>query len=229
MSRTPSLAELISEAIRFKIEEVRVAIPARVEKYRPDEQTIDASVLIKNVLVDSEGNMLEEELPVIPNVPVCFPRGGGYFLSFPLKKGDFVFLVCADACIDSWRDKGTLSDPGFLRHHDLSDAVAFPGVYPDPKALKEASDTELSIGADGGLQMRVGGSLIELGTTGGSLDFVALAQKVLTELQSIVNGFNSHIHTTTATVGTGPVGVISTPTSPLGSPNSVAADKVKAE
>ena len=59
-------------------------------------------------------------------------------------------------------------------------------------------------------------------------DFVALAQKVLDELNAVKSAFDGHIHTTTATVGTGPVGVISPPTSSMPSPSSVAATKVKA-
>jgi len=64
---------------------------------------------------------------------------------------------------------------------------------------------------------------------GGVTDFVALAAKVLTELNDIRTKFDAHIHTTTATVGVGPVGVIAPPTVSMGAASSVAADKVKAE
>jgi hypothetical protein len=60
-------------------------------------------------------------------------------------------------------------------------------------------------------------------------DFVALAAKVLTELQDIKSWADTHTHTTTATVSTGSVGVVSTPTVPMPAPNSVAATLVKAE
>jgi len=59
-------------------------------------------------------------------------------------------------------------------------------------------------------------------------DFVALAQKVHDELNAVKSAFDSHIHTTTATVGTGSAGVISPPNSPMPSPSSVAATKVRA-
>lgn len=59
--------------------------------------------------------------------------------------------------------------------------------------------------------------------------FVALANLVKARLDAIQATFDAHVHTTTATVGTGPVGTISAPTSTIGALASVAATKVKAE
>lgn len=64
---------------------------------------------------------------------------------------------------------------------------------------------------------------------GGTVDFVALAQKVLDELNDIRTKFDSHTHTTTATVDAGPVGAVAPPSTPMGAASSVAASKVKAE
>ncbi len=70
------------------------------------------------------------------------------------------------------------------------------------------------------------------------LDFVAQAGKVLTELQSIKTAFDSHVHTTTATVGAGAVpGVISPPSTgatppvpvPMPAPNPVPSANLKSE
>ena len=60
-------------------------------------------------------------------------------------------------------------------------------------------------------------------------NFVALANLVKARLDTIQSTFDGHIHTTTATVGTGPVGVISPPTSSIGALQGVAATKVKAQ
>jgi hypothetical protein len=48
----------------------------------------------------------------------------------------------------------------------------------------------------------------------GNTNFAILYNEMKTEFDKIVTDFNNHIHTTTATVGTGPVGTISPPTSP---------------
>ena len=69
-------------------------------------------------------------------------------------------------------------------------------------------------------------------------DFVAMAGKVLTELQAIKSAFDSHIHTTTATVGAGATpGVISVPSNgatppvpePMPDPSAVASSNLKAD
>lgn len=64
---------------------------------------------------------------------------------------------------------------------------------------------------------------------GAALQFVALANLVLAELGDIRTKFDAHVHTTTATIGTGGPGAISVPTALMGAPGSVAATKTKAE
>jgi phage gp45-like len=64
---------------------------------------------------------------------------------------------------------------------------------------------------------------------GGATDFVALAAKVLTELNDIRTKFDAHTHVTTATIDAGPVGALAPPAPPMGAASSTAAAKVKAE
>lgn len=247
MSRSPLLSEVIANHVRMVLESARTSLPGRVESYDPSTQTADVKPMVRDVLVDADGNRLVESLPVVPNVPVAWPRGGGFFLTMPVQKGDFVLLVACDRCIDQWRAKGAEADPGDLRHHDLSDAVAIPGLYPDTQAISEASGTELVLGKDSGLQLRIG-DLITLATSGGQTDFVALAQKVFDEIDSLrstvdtlITVYNSHTHTFTGAtsstctaggaVGTcsGTASATSSTASPPAPVQSVAASKVKAE
>ena len=78
----------------------------------------------------------------------------------------------------------------------------------------------VSLTLDASTEIKVGAS---------ASDFVALAAKVLTELQDIKSWADTHTHTTTATVSTGSAGVVSAPTTPMPAPSSVAATLVKAE
>ena len=55
-------------------------------------------------------------------------------------------------------------------------------------------------------------------------DFVALANKVLAELNDIRTKFNAHVHTSAA-----PSSPTTTPTTPMGSAGSVAATQLKAK
>lgn len=70
-------------------------------------------------------------------------------------------------------------------------------------------------------------SVIKVGAQ--AAQFVALANLVKARLDAIQAKFDAHIHNTTATVGTGSVGVISPPTDAIGALDAVAATLVKAE
>lgn len=188
-----SLETLMREAWEAFRGSIRTCFPAKVESYDPGTQEADVKPLLKDVIRDPDGNVDVKALAVIPAVRVLHPRGGGYFASFPLAKGDFVLVVCCQANLNRWMEqKGADVDPGDLRRHTLDGAVALPcNMVPDGQELEEADADTLVVGKDKGLQMRITDSLIEMGAKGsGSLDFVALAQKVdqaFSTLQSDLN------------------------------------------
>lgn len=68
-----------------------------------------------------------------------------------------------------------------------------------------------------------GNDKVELGNS--PTDFVALAQKVLTELQAIKTAYDTHTHGGVTTGG----GATTGPVVPMPAPSSVAADEVKAK
>jgi hypothetical protein len=63
------------------------------------------------------------------DVPVCFPRGGGCTLTFPVTQGDEALIVFSSRCIDSWWQSGGIQVQAELRMHDLSDGFAIPGPF----------------------------------------------------------------------------------------------------
>lgn len=222
--------------------EVHVALPASIEKYDETNQKIDAKPLLKRNVVLSDGSEVLEELPVITDVPVQFPRGGGFFMSLPLAVGDHVLLVFNERSIDKFtQGDGSDTDPTDVRMHDLSDAVAIPGFYPFGKSLADAHTGNMVLGKDGDIQIHIKpGGEIHLGSENAA-DFVALAQKVLDELTTaksdragMVSKYNGHTHVTTATISASAApGTIMPPVAdqmdPATDPSSVAAAKVKAD
>lgn len=232
-ARDLTLAELLRNAMQARASEIHVALPARVESYDAAKQTIDAKPLVKRV-VESEDGELAESLPVVPNVPVAFPRSGGFFVSFPIKKGDTVLLVFCERSIDEWRSRGAESEPQDLRMHDLSDAVAIPGVYADGDALADAHEDNMVLGEDGGTQIHIKPSSgeIHLGSENAA-EFVALADKTDTEIGDIITAVNNFLTTTFNThnhsTAMGPSGPPTPTASTISSAQSVAASKVKAD
>lgn len=115
------LAELLGDSLGSALLDVHTALPAIVKSYDATKQTCDATPAVKRA-IDEEF----ETLPVIPNVPVAWPAGGGYLLHFPLTAGDTVMLVFSEVAWSKFRGTGVVSEPDDLRRHSLSYPIAFP-------------------------------------------------------------------------------------------------------
>lgn len=233
MPRSPSLPEALRQILDRRASEIRVGFPGRVESYDAAKQKCSVQPLIQERVPTEDGTDIVEDLPVLTDVPVAFPRSKDFFVSFPLAKGDLVFLMVSDRSIDKFlAGSGSPADPEDGRMHDISDVVAFPGVYPFDLAVKEADDKKLVIGKDGGVQARFGDE-VELGTKGGQLDFVALATNTENRLAALEAIMASHTHivattgTAVAQSGTAAPAIIAPPLNTP--PADVKATKVKAE
>jgi len=131
---SPSIATAVKNAINFNLNGLNTCLPGRIEKYDYTKQKAEVKPLIKKQYKDGT----TEALPVIVNVPVVWPRGGGGSLTFPLNSGDGVLLVFSQRSLDTWLSKGGDSAPGDPRKFDLSDAIAIPGLFP----FSESGDAE---------------------------------------------------------------------------------------
>ncbi len=251
-TRTPDLAEVIDAAITNRLCRVNVALPGRVEKWDPATQKADVKPLLQAVQVDRDGNDVVDILPVIPDVPVMFPRANDFFMSFPIKVGDHVLLIFNSRSIDIWsQGQGPDTNPVDPRLHDLNDAVALPGFYPFGKPLNDVHPDNIVIGKDGGDSIHIkddptgmAGS-VHLGEENAA-EFVVLADKLQTRLMDLetklmnfVNtDYNFHIHNAgmalIGNMGAPVAGVTSTPfATSMNAPNvgvvgDHAATKVKA-
>lgn len=227
---TPDLAEVIEEALESRLLDVHVALPGRVVTYDASTQTAQIELGVHRVLTTEDGAPVPETLPLLENVPVAFPRAAGSFLSFPLAAGDPGLVIFAEQSLDQWRSKGTPTPPGDRRRHSLTGGVFVPGLSPNALALSDPGlDTATALGTVGGIQLRMGAAAAEV-TSGGAAsaaDFVALAQKVLTELQAIKTAFDGHTHA----YNPGPGGAAPTapPANPMPAPGSVASTNLKAD
>ncbi|SEO76214.1 hypothetical protein SAMN02800692_1984 [Luteibacter sp. UNC138MFCol5.1] len=110
---------------------LRVAMPGVIVSFDKDAQTATVQPLIKQVMADGTTRLL----PVLQDVPVSFPRGGGFVLTFPVAEGDECELTFHDRCIDGWWASGDASEPLDYRIHDLSDATARVGISSLPNVV----------------------------------------------------------------------------------------------
>lgn len=177
---TPELAQVIALAIEDRLIDVHTALPGAVQKYDPLTQTADIELQVKRMLPKTGGGFVTEALPVLPNVPVSFQRGGGFFLSFPLSPGDTGLVVFAETSIDQWRAKDAVSSPGEVGRHTLTAGVFIPGLAATSRALTTVLTGGAVFGAENGVQLRSKGDTLEAVTypATSAADFVALAAKV---------------------------------------------------
>lgn len=200
-----SLAEVIRRAIEARLAEVRVSMPGTIESFDTATQLASVRPDLKELRFGEDDSEIVEPLGVISDVPVQFPRAGGFSLTVPVQKGDPCLLVFSDRSLDKWLDSGGQVDPVDERRHHLSDAVAILGVSSKATAIPSFDNAHATLGKDGE-----------------SADFAALAQKVVDAIQGLTDAFLGHGHNvTTAGSATAQTGVTGKPQS-----NALAAPPV---
>src|SRR6476619_1472596 len=128
MSSEPTEAELLRRAIENRLLDLHTQIPAVVESWNESTNTIDARVCLKRAIASDDEKTVYEELPILRNIPVMYPKGGGFCLTFPLKQGDPVRLVFDEQYAGDYRETGSVpSAPVFAGRFNLSSCVASPG------------------------------------------------------------------------------------------------------
>lgn len=149
------LPEAIRAAIDSRLAQAHVALPGIVVSYDASAQTADVRPGVRRPLpTDEDGAYVTEDLPVIPAVPVCWPRGNGQHFAPGLAPGDGVLIVVCDIDYTTWHRTGSVSDPADLRRHALAHAVCVPGFAPASAALApsardlKAADAEIGGSTD---------------------------------------------------------------------------------
>ncbi|MTC35815.1 translation initiation factor IF-2 [Providencia alcalifaciens] len=126
-----------------------VALPCIVQSFNPEAVTIEAQPAIK-WRVNEDGVDKTVPLPLLVDVPVIFPRGGGATLTFPIKSGDECLVIFADRCIDYWWQSGGVQEAVDPRKHNLSDGFALVGPQSQAQKISGISTSEVQLRSDDG-------------------------------------------------------------------------------
>ena len=129
---------------------LRVSMPGIVQSFDPDAVTVVVQPAIKGYEPDSNGINQSTTLPLLVDVPVVFPRGGGCTLTFPVKAGDECLVIFADRCIDFWWQNGGVQEPVDDRMHDLSDAFCIVGPQSRAQKISGISTSAAQLRTDDG-------------------------------------------------------------------------------
>lgn len=129
---------------------MRVSMPGIIQSFDHDAVTAVVQPAIKGVELDESGADVSVNIPLLVDVPVVFPRGGGCTLTFPVKAGDECLVIFADRCIDFWWQSGGIQEPVDERMHDLSDAFCIVGPQSQAKKIGGISTSAVELRSDDG-------------------------------------------------------------------------------
>ena len=101
-----SLPEILNRHKDAILEGLHTAMPGVVVTYNPVLCVAAIKPLGKRITFTLDGEKQAEDLPEIPDVPVGFPRGGGFAMTWPLEEGDGVWLIFSETAWGEWRETG---------------------------------------------------------------------------------------------------------------------------
>ena len=194
MSQTYDFDDLIKCIEHGIIYKLHTSMLAKVVKYYPGTQTADVQpmtmgVYWADVIVDDTpvGQKIFFRYPVIGNVPVCFPGGSNFTITWPLAAGDVVNLLFNEDSIADCLVSGDEGPQTSVARHQMEHATAYPIKLPSDKApstdptttgntkmlVGKANGTQVVIDDAGGIVTVTAANGVVLGT--GASEFVALA------------------------------------------------------
>lgn len=149
-TRSGDLSEtLASEREQIK-DQIRVALPGIIQSFDPSTVTAVVQPAIKSVQCNNDETTTTRDYPLLMDVPVMFPRGGGVTLTFPVKAGDECLVIFADRCIDFWWQNGGVQEPVDFRMHGLSDGFAIVGPQSQVTKISNISTGTAQLRTDDG-------------------------------------------------------------------------------
>ena len=138
MSAAPSsLQSVLNAWLAAKKMDIHTAVPGVVVDYDPARSTITAHV--NPVPLGPDGVPIE--IPDLERVPVLFPSGGKFRMTWPIRKGDGVLLIFSELDIGRWK-RDVPGKVATERRFPLDGAVAIPGLWSPASAHFSGMDED---------------------------------------------------------------------------------------
>jgi len=172
---------------------MRVAMPGIIQSVDYEKQTCTVQPAIREML-NQEGNIVHDTLPLLVDVPFFVYSGGGYCLTLPVSENDECLVVFSDECIDGWWQNGGVQNQVERRRHDLSDGFAIVGFRSQQKKLSNYSENTVQLRTEsGGAYIEISDSGINIMSGNTTIDGVS---------------FKSHMHSGVESGGSNTGGVV---------------------
>jgi hypothetical protein len=145
------------------------ALPGIIQSFNAQALTCTVQPTIRGLFTTQSGQQFWVPLPVLVDVPVVYPGGGGFVATFPVQAGDEALVVFSSRCIDLWWKNGGVQNQAELRMHDLGDGFAFIGPRSQANLIPSISATTAQLRSmDGSTFVEIaGGQVINIVAPGG--------------------------------------------------------------
>ena len=124
--------------------------PGKIVEFDPVRQVAKVEIAREQYHNSLDSLYEEYAFPILQDVPVQFPSGGGFVLTFPVQAGDHCILQFCDKGYSHWLYEGKnkigkfssgLPKNEYFRNYNVNDAVAFVGFNPIPSAVTSFNST----------------------------------------------------------------------------------------
>lgn len=118
---------------------LNTCVPARILEFNPVNQTATIKICLDRIYFNYDTLAKLDTYPTLTEVPVHFPQGGGWSLTFPVAAGDDCIVLFSQRGYDHWFYDGKEGDkltsegmPNMVqkRSFDLTDGFAIVGFNP---------------------------------------------------------------------------------------------------
>lgn len=202
-----SLSGQLGAALKsFFLNEFEGMLPAVVVSY---DDAANRAVIKPLVMIGTTSGTKVSRAQV-SGIPVYRFGGGGFFMRFPIKAGDFGWIKTNDRDISLVFQRGGLEDwPNTTRMHKFSDAMFFPDTFKQwvisgenaDKAVWQTMDGETCISLGSGeIKHKVGDVSMTISASG-----IAMISPPGTLTHNGVNIGDTHTHIGSPTAPLGPV------------------------
>ena len=159
---------------------LNTSIPAIVDSFDTNTQRVSAIPAIKAKYMTPDNEVQYIEYPKITNIPLAVQKTSGLSITVPVKQGDLCTLIFSQRSIDNLLLDSTEPVEPFegpdprtsaLRCMDMTDAMCFPGIITNDRAIGSYNNSAIEIRNDAGtVKVSVSESALNLVQDGASIE-----------------------------------------------------------
>lgn len=146
---------LENSIVQFNDKQAQIftTLPGIIQSYDAETNTCTVQPAVMGVIFGKDGNGVNTPYPLLSDVPVEFPGGGGCHLTFPVKNGDECKISFHSRSFDAWHQQGGVQPQQLMLMHDLSNATVQVGLMSQPNLISNISTSRMELRSDDGLAL----------------------------------------------------------------------------